>query len=301
MSDLSQTEAVLVAAAVARQIDGRFLRLECTSSKIDWNDIARELGDKTQRAWQPVRCQRLWRWAAYGQAPPESSTLYPDSDGEDDIAPLAAGGVAAPATSSRRGAGAGAGRASEGAERSACSVGGWPSDVAACSFFTEHLAQLPISPADLTRLLAQLCAAPPGSAAPSSAVASNIQLAVEAIVGPPPPKQRSAARLHAEWLAGQGKSVADMAAALHAAEPGVKAEFKRREAEEDLRVMEATRRYKELSAQATRLLTRVLRGDSSKATPPATEPAPPAPSPGLASFGSTSRSGGVVVRLPSVV
>jgi hypothetical protein len=91
-----------------------------------------------------------------------------------------------------------------------------------------------------------------------------------------------------------------MVAALHAAEASVKAEFRRRETEEDLRVMEATRRYKELSAQATRLLTHALQANSSKPAPGASE-APPAASPGLASFGSTSRSGGVVVRLPSVV
>jgi hypothetical protein len=62
-------DALLVAAAVAAQMDGRLVGVASgggASARIDWQAVCASLGaaDCAGRAWTPVHAQRLWRWVA---------------------------------------------------------------------------------------------------------------------------------------------------------------------------------------------------------------------------------------------
>lgn len=270
-----QMDAALVAASVAKHMDARFLRLD-TSTKIDWAVVT-----ATTRVWTPRECQRLWRWAAYGENPSTSSgdELLPDSDGEDDFVGLA------PAVSSSS------------PTASAASSAAWPPVDGGQSYtklyrdWTDALTGTWQSgpPAATAGASSTSAAGSDGGGTPTAGVGEELLLhirlayglplapdaagpppppaavdaAIQSIVGPPPPSARTAFQLFAEhyWAEAVEQAAArgvEPAGILRTAwdglTPALRAQFTAREATEGTRVAEALRRYRTLVGEARRLL-----------------------------------------------
>jgi hypothetical protein len=86
LGNFSELDALSLSAAVAAQVDARFLTLDLSqSSRISWSQVAQQLATTTGRRWAETDCQRLWRFVAYGEDIGQRSELLPDSDGEDEV------------------------------------------------------------------------------------------------------------------------------------------------------------------------------------------------------------------------
>jgi hypothetical protein len=92
LASFTESDALSLSAAVAAQVDARFLQLDLSqSSRITWSGVAQHLAGTTGRRWVETDCQRLWRFVAYGEDIGQRSELLPDSDGEDDVLQQPAG------------------------------------------------------------------------------------------------------------------------------------------------------------------------------------------------------------------
>jgi len=216
--------AAVVAAAVMKQTEARLHGLEVSqSSVIDWGEVAQDTAAQGAAfRWSPAQCQLLWRWAAYGHpvgdlgAAAASTELLPDSDGEDD-------------------------EDDTGLEQGGAAV---------CLLRRLEKAFLP-SKECLAVLLREAVHARSGLATPS-----QLDAAVIAIVGPPPPEAtRSAFDLFVAHYGAdlEGGSV-ELRPVWEACDASLRESFKAQEAWDAIAAAEALKRYNELASEARRFL-----------------------------------------------
>lgn len=290
-------DAALVCAAIAKQIDARFLGLETgRGAKIDFGRVAEDVNRKLSVSDTKLTasyCQKLWRWAAYGEQPglgiERSDASALGSDDDDDA--FAAVSSLGNGQSDRPGSFNAAYEALRSSD---------PFFVASLLSHAQEGTNLtpPETALLLQRLMTEPFAAATGTSAPAqpggTATASKLassafytaadakfEAAVAAIIGPPPPEKKTAYQLYCEHYWNEAVALANSQAKSlrpgcpSAATPqillaktwerldgspggrGIRDEFRKQEITDELRAAEAARRYQHLALAATNLLNEV--------------------------------------------